>query len=118
MEKIAIIEMNEIDLKLVLMNVVPGGYYNVFDKVNENLKLGQSVLSEGIISSIKITETLNVLKMFRMVCENNSISKVIAVATSFIKEAKKSKKFLWWDIQQYIIFFHCVKHGWGNKSNL
>ncbi len=93
MEKIAIIEMNEIDLKLVLMNVVPGGYYNVFDKVNENLKLGQSVLSEGIISSIKITETLNVLKMFRMVCENNSISKVIAVATSFIKEAKNQKSF-------------------------
>ncbi len=93
MEKVALIELNEIELKLVIMNVAPGGYFNVFDRIDENIRLGQNIANEGLVSAGKITETLNVLRMFRKVCENNSVDKVISVSTSFIKEAKNQKSF-------------------------
>ena len=93
MEKVALIELNEIDLKLVMMNVAPGGYFNVFDRIDENIRLGQTILKEGIITAGKITETLSILRMFRKVCENNGVSKVVSICTSFIKDAKNQKSF-------------------------
>ncbi len=93
MEKVAIIEMNETNLKLLILDVEQGGYYNVFDRISENIKLGQFVIKEGIIPSNKVTETLTILKLFRKVCDNNKVTRVIAIATSFIKEAKNQKSF-------------------------
>ena len=93
MEKVALIELNEVDLKLVIMAVAQGGYYNVVETINENIRLGQNVLHEGLVTAGKITETLNILKMFRKVCENYSVSKVVSIATSFIKDAKNQKSF-------------------------
>lgn len=93
MEKVAIIEMNENNLKLIVLDVAPGGYYNVFDKISENLKLGQYISNEGIIPAAKVNETLTVLKLFRKVCDNNKVTQVIAIATNFIKEAKNQKSF-------------------------
>lgn len=93
MEKVAIIEMTETSINLLVLDVKPGGYFNVFDKITENVKLGNSVLEDGIISSAKIAETLTVLKLFRKVCDKNKVEKVIAVATSFVKDAKNQKSF-------------------------
>lgn len=93
MEKVAIIEMNESNIKLVILDVANGGFYNVFDKITENVKLGQVIDKDGLISSAKVNETLTVLKLFRKVCDCNKVEKVIAVATSFIREAKNQKSF-------------------------
>ena len=93
MEKVALIELNEVDLKLVIMAVAQGGYYNVVETINENIRLGQNVMQEGLVTAGKITETLNILKMFRKVCENYSVSKVVSIATSFVKDAKNQKSF-------------------------
>ena len=71
MEKVAIIEMTETNINLLVLDVKSGGYFNVFDKITENVKLGNSVLEDGIISSAKIAETLTVLKLFRKVCDKN-----------------------------------------------
>lgn len=93
MEKVAIIEMNETNLKLVILDVIEGGYYNVFDKITENIKLGKYVSSEGIIPSNKVKETLTVLQMFRKVCDLNKVERIHAFSTSFIKDAKNQKSF-------------------------
>ena len=53
MDKIAIIELNELGLKLSILEVCDGGYYNVLDKISENIKLGSSVQNENIIPSAK-----------------------------------------------------------------
>lgn len=93
MEKVAIIEMNESNIKLVILDVAPGGYYNVFDKIIENVKLGQVIDKDGLISSAKVNETLTVLKLFRKVCDCNKVERVVSIATSFVREAKNQKSF-------------------------
>ena len=93
MDKIAIIEMNELSLKLSIMEVCDGGYYNILDKISENIKLGNSVNNENIIPVAKINETITILKLFRKICVNYNVSKIYAFAKSFIKDAKNQISF-------------------------
>lgn len=93
MDKIAIIEMNELGLKLSIMEVCDGGYYNILDKISENIKLGNSVNNENIIPVAKINETITILKLFRKICVNYNVSKIYAFAKSFIKDAKNQISF-------------------------
>lgn len=93
MDKIAIIEMNELGLKLSILEVCDGGYYNVLDKISENIKLGSSVQNENIIPSAKIGETITILKLFRKICVTYNVSKIYAFAKSFIRDAKNQISF-------------------------
>ena len=93
MDKIAIIELNELGLKLSILEVCDGGYYNVLDKISENIKLGSSVQNENIIPSAKINETITILKLFRKICVTYNVSKIYAFAKSFIKDAKNQISF-------------------------
>ncbi len=93
MEKVAIIEMNEVNLKLLIIDVAKNQFFNLADSVSENLQLGVGISKDGIVSAAKVNETLSVLKMFRKVCENNQVTRFVAVAKNFIKEAKNQKSF-------------------------
>lgn len=94
MEKIAIIKLSADNVKLSLVDVASNGYYNLFDEVNENIKLGASIEQTGLIKPVIISEALNILKLYRKICDANNVSKIYAVAESFIKVAKNQKSFL------------------------
>lgn len=93
MEKIAIIKLGAQSIKLSLIDVAPNGYYNLFDEIVENVKLGASVEKDNLIKSSVISESLTLLKLFRKICDANNVSKIVAVAESFIKIAKNQKSF-------------------------
>ncbi|MDY2695899.1 MAG: hypothetical protein SOV27_01895 [Eubacteriales bacterium] len=93
MEKIAIIKLSADNVKLSLIDVSPNGYYNLFDEVDENVKLGISIEQTGLIKPAIVTEALNILKLYRKICDANNVCKVYAVAESFIKVAKNQKSF-------------------------
>lgn len=93
MEKVAIIEINEVGVKLMIMKVVDGGYYNVCEKLFENIKLESSIRKESVISVKNTSETINILKLYRKICEKNEVTKICAFAKSFINEAKNHISF-------------------------
>lgn len=93
MEKIAIIKLGAQSIKLSLIDVAANGYYNLFDEIVENVKLGASVEKDNLIKSSLIIESLTLLKLFRKICDANNVSKIVAVAESFIKLAKNQKSF-------------------------
>lgn len=93
MEKLAIIKLGAQSIKLSLIDVAPNGYYNLFDEIVENVKLGASVEKDNLIKSSIIIESLTLLKLFRKICDANNVSKIVAVAESFIKFAKNQKSF-------------------------
>lgn len=93
LEKVAVVEMDETSIKLVILDVAQGGYFNVYDKIVENIKLGDSVLNDNLISASLINESLTVLKLFRDVCDYNKVDRMVAISTSFIKNAKNQKSF-------------------------
>lgn len=93
MEKVAIIEMCETGVKLVIMKVAEGGYFNVCEKLFEVIKLGDSVKQEGVIPVVKANDTIDALKLFRNICTKSGVSKMIAFAKSFVNDAKNHISF-------------------------
>lgn len=94
MEKFAIVKLSAQTIKLSLIDVAGGGYYNLFDEMTEYVKIGASVEQNCLIMPNIVSEALHLLKLFRKICDANNVSKVIAVCESFIKQAKNQKSFL------------------------
>ncbi|MEG1499593.1 MAG: Ppx/GppA phosphatase family protein [Clostridia bacterium] len=94
MNKIAVIEIGTASLRLMLINTKEGGFFNVIEEIEEPIQLGKDVERDGLLKSVRINESITVLKMFRKICDLNKVSKIIAVATSLVRNAKNQNSFL------------------------
>ena len=94
MEKIAIIDLGSNSARLVLVNVLDGGYFVVFDELKETVRLGQDLDWDGFIKPQRIAQTIKTLTMFRRLCDANHVDKIFAYATAAVRRAKNQKSFL------------------------
>ncbi|HRU84813.1 MAG TPA: Ppx/GppA phosphatase family protein [Eubacteriales bacterium] len=94
MEKIAIIDLGSNSARLVLVNILEGGYFVVFDELKETVRLGQDMEWNGFLKPPRIAQTIKTLKMFMRLCDANGITKIFAYATSAVRRAKNQKSFL------------------------
>ncbi len=94
MEKIAIIDLGSNSARLVLVNVLDGGHFVVFDELKETVRLGQDMDWDGFIKPQRIAQTIKTLTMFRRLCDANKVDKIFAYATAAVRRAKNQKSFL------------------------
>ena len=94
MEKIAVIDIGSNSARMVLVNVLEGGHFVVFDELKETVRLGQDMDWDGFIKPQRIAETIKTLSMFRRLCDANHIEKIFAYATAAVRRAKNSKGLL------------------------
>lgn len=94
MEKIAIIDLGSNSARLVLVNILEGGYFVVFDELKETVRLGQDMDWDGFIKPQRIAQTIKTLTMFRRLCDANHVDKIFAYATAAVRRAKNQKSFL------------------------
>ena len=94
MEKIAVIDLGSNSARLVLVNILEGGYFVVFDELKETVRLGQDMDWDGIIKPQRIQQTIRTLSMFRRLCDANRVDKIFAYATAAVRRAKNQKSFL------------------------
>jgi len=94
MEKIAIIDLGSNTARLVLVNVLDGGYFVVYDELKETVRLGQDMEIDGFLRPARIEQTKRTLQMFRRFCDSNGIEKIFAYATAAVRRAKNQKSFL------------------------
>jgi exopolyphosphatase/guanosine-5'-triphosphate,3'-diphosphate pyrophosphatase len=94
MEKIAIIDLGSNNARLVLVNILDGGYFVVFDELKETVRLGQDMELDGFLKPPRVAQTIRTLKMFKRLCDANGITKIFAYATSALRRAKNQKSFL------------------------
>lgn len=94
MEKIAIIDIGSNSARLVLVNILEGGYFVVFDELKESVRLGQDMDWDGFLKPQRIAQTIKTLTMFRRLCDSNKIDKIYAFATAAVRRAKNQKSFL------------------------
>ena len=69
MEKIAVIDLGSNSARLVLANILPGGYFVVFDEQKESVRLGQDMERDGFLKPARIAQAIKTLKMFRKLCD-------------------------------------------------
>ena len=94
MEKIAIIDLGSNTARLVLVNILEGGYFYVFDELKEYVRLGQDMEMDGFLRPARIEQTKKTLQMFRRFCDSNGVEKIFAYATAAVRRAKNQKSFL------------------------
>jgi len=94
LEKIAIVDLGSNSVRLVLANILPGGYYVVFDGQKETIRIGQDIERDGFIKPARIAQAVKTMKMFRKLCDSYGVDRSIAVAASSIRKAKNQKSFV------------------------
>lgn len=94
MEKIGIIDLGSNSARLVLVNILEGGYFAVFDELKETVRLGQNLNEDGFLSPARVDQTIKTLQMFRRLCDANKVNRIYAYATSAVRNAKNQLSFL------------------------
>lgn len=96
LEKIAVIDLGSNSARMVLANILDGGYFVVFDELKETVRLGAEMEKDGFLKPLRIAQAIKTLKMFRKLCDANNIppNKIFAVATNAVRRAKNQKSFL------------------------
>lgn len=93
MEKVAVINLGTTKIDLVMASVMPEGNFVVFDEMSETVKIVEDMKQDGFIKSARIAEAIAILKMYKIMCDVNKVSNIIAVAVHNIKEIKNQRSF-------------------------
>jgi exopolyphosphatase/guanosine-5'-triphosphate,3'-diphosphate pyrophosphatase len=94
LEKIAIIDLGSNNARLVIVNILEGGYFMVVDELKESVRLGQDMERDGFLKPARVAQTIKTLKMFRRLCDCYKVDKIIAVGTAAVRRAKNQRSFL------------------------
>lgn len=94
LERIAIIDLGSNTARLLLVDVMENGHFQIVDQLKEAPRLGEGMERDGFLKSARIQETIRTLKMFRKLCDVNGIERIIAVATAAVRRAKNQRSFL------------------------
>ncbi len=91
--RIAIIDLGSNTARLVVMNTIPGYAYRLEDEIREVVRLRQGITRRGL-SSDAIARAMFVLRLFKRFCDGSNVSKIIATATSAVREAANGLDFV------------------------
>ena len=94
LERIAIIDLGSYTARLLLIDVMDNGHFQIVDQLKEAPRLGEGMEKDGFLKPARIQETIETLKMFRKLCDVNGIERIIAVATAAVRRAKNQRSFL------------------------
>lgn len=94
MDKIAIIDLGSNSMRLVLVDIRKGGYFQVVDDIKETVRLAQDMDFDRCLQPARIDQTKKTLIMFRRLCDANNVSNIYAYATAAVRKAKNQRSFL------------------------
>jgi exopolyphosphatase/guanosine-5'-triphosphate,3'-diphosphate pyrophosphatase len=92
--RIAAIDLGSNSFHLVIVEVSGSGAFQVVDREKEMIRLGARTLSRGRLPAEAIRRGLETLRRYRRVAEMHRVDKILAVATSAIREASNGEDFL------------------------
>lgn len=92
----AVIEIGATGIRLIVVEVLSSGDWNVIDRAERPLALGRDVFTTGVITRESLLQCLAILNRYREILASWDISdsQVEIVATSAIREARNRDSFL------------------------
>ena len=94
MEKIAIIDIGSNTARIVIVNILEGGYFNVIDELKEPVRLAKDMEIDGFLRPLRIQQMVQTLRTFKNLYESHKVSKVFAYGTAAARRAKNQKSFV------------------------
>ena len=92
--KIAAIDLGSNSFHMVIVEVSASGGFRVIAGEKEMVRLGASTLSSGRLPAAAIRRGLEVLRTYKRLAETQGADKILAVATSAVREARNGEDFL------------------------
>ena len=92
--RLAAIDLGSNSFHLVIVDVSGSGSFQVVDREKEMIRLGAGTLSRGRMPAETMRRGLDTLRRYKRLCESRRVEKVLAVATSAIREAATGEDFL------------------------
>lgn len=88
------IDVGSNSVRMLIADVSDGKINKIIDTARGITRLGGDLSHTGELSSTGVTKTLELFEIFREKIEQHHVDKVMAVATSAVREAKDSQSFL------------------------
>ncbi len=92
-QRVAIIDLGSNTARLVVMNTHAGYSYRLTDQVREVVRLRQGMTEAGL-SEAAFKRGFSTLRLFKNFCDSVKVGKVIATATSAIRDAANGQLFI------------------------
>ena len=93
MEKVALIDLGSNTARLVIYDVLDGGYFVVSEERREAVRLGETE-ADGSLKQTRIMQAIATLRSFKELCAIKNVDRILAVATAAVRRASNQKTFL------------------------
>ena len=94
MSKLAVIDIGTNSIHMVLAEILPDGGFKILDRFKDMTRLGNGVFATRRLSDEAMTRALEVLKTLVTLARNKGFERIIAVATSAVREAQNGGDFV------------------------
>lgn len=93
MDRVALIDLGSNTARLVIYDVLEGGYFVVAEEHREAVRLGETE-ADGSLKQTRIMQAIATLKSFKEICAIKNVNQILAVATAAVRKASNQKTFL------------------------
>jgi len=92
--KIAVIDIGTNSIHMLIAELLPNFTFEVIGREKEMTRLGDGTLSSGILSAKLMQKGLQTLKRFQHLAMSKGAQKIVAIATSAVRESKNGGDFI------------------------
>jgi len=94
MAKLSVIDIGTNSIHMVLAELLPDGSYKIIDRFKDMTRLGDGAFTTKRLSAEAMARGLEVLKTLSTLARNKGFEKIVAVATSAVREARNGGEFV------------------------
>jgi exopolyphosphatase/guanosine-5'-triphosphate,3'-diphosphate pyrophosphatase len=94
MTKLAVIDIGTNSIHMVLADVQPDGHYKILDRFKDMTRLGNGAFATHRLSDEAMARGLDIIRQLVTLAKNKGYDRIIAVATSAVREAKNGGDFI------------------------
>ena len=92
--KIAVIDIGTNSIHMLIVELHRHGSFEVIGREKEMVRLGDKTLEAGYLSNEVMQRGLQAIQKFHHLAKSRGVSKILAVATSAVREAKNGGRFI------------------------
>lgn len=92
-QHIAIIDLGSNTARMVVIRTIPGYAYRLVDEIREVVRLRQG-MKNNTLSEAAIARAMFTLRLFKRFCDAHHVDKIVATATSAVREAANGQAFV------------------------
>ncbi len=94
MSKLAVIDIGTNSIHMLLAEILPDASFKILDRFKDITRLGNGVFATRRLSDEAMARALEVLKTLVTLARNKGFDRIVAVATSAVREAKNGGDFV------------------------